>query len=656
MSPKQIVVHVLAALALVGCTVLAAQGGAAGAADGLVEHAPVGALARPASGTAGLQKLDDRLAQLVRLQRASGAAAALRTARSTRLRTVGGRVRVIVEATRVAPVRAALAAAGRIEAGAGRHLQVLLPVSALAAVARRMDVRFVRSPEYLTLDAVPGEEVAASNALRLHRQGVTGAGVKVAVIDGGFGGLPQRQAAGDLPAKLDRADFCRGTFDLATDHGTAVAEIVHEMAPGAKLLLICIGTEVELAQAEAYARSQGAQIVNFSASFPFSGRGDGSGIAGSAVADARGSGILWVNAAGNAAQDHWSGAYGDPDGNGFHNFAGTDEGNSFQIEQGATVCATLKWDEWPSSISDFDLGLFDSTTGQVVAASKTAQTGGTPPVEGLCYANAGPTASFSLLVGGFRVVGSPRLDLFAHLAPPLQYQVAAGSVTDPASSPAALAVGAACVTNNVLEPYSSQGPTIDGRIKPELTGHDSESSGTYGAAGTCGEGGFAGTSAAAPEVAGAAALVKQQNPTFDANAIQAFLEQQAVDAGPPGKDNLYGAGILSVSGAVGPVVADTVRPRAKALASKGRRGQQLKLVSQVSDNSGQVRITETIKRGSRALRTIRTGFTQTKPNTTYFMLWKPPATLVGALTHCVQAFDRGGNKSASSCASLTISR
>ena len=78
-----------------------------------------------------------------------------------------------------------------------------------------------------------------------------------------------------------------------------------------------------------------------------------------------------------------------------------------------------------------------------------------------------------------RDVRSPPLDLFT-ISPPLQYQTAAGSLVDPATSTSALAVGALCWQTRQLEPYSSQGPTIHGRIKPDLAGHDSVSGATYG--------------------------------------------------------------------------------------------------------------------------------------------------------------------------------
>src|SRR5262249_38427590 len=148
--------------------------------------------------------------------------------------------------------------------------------------------------------------------------------VKVAVLDAGFANYTQRQASGDLPMSLTTQNYCSGSFTSGDGHGTAVAEIVYEMAPGAQLYLICEDTEVSLGLAKDYAKSQGVQIVNFSAGFSNSSRGDGSGGPGTPdaiVADAAANGILWVNAAGNYAQAHWSGTFSDPDADGFHNFS-----------------------------------------------------------------------------------------------------------------------------------------------------------------------------------------------------------------------------------------------------------------------------------------------------------------------------------------------
>ena len=64
-------------------------------------------------------------------------------------------------------------------------------------------------------------------------------------------------------------------------HGTAVAEIVHEMAPGAQLYLICIDTRGRPQDTpRTYAKTNGITIVNHSVGWFNSGRGDGSGGAG----------------------------------------------------------------------------------------------------------------------------------------------------------------------------------------------------------------------------------------------------------------------------------------------------------------------------------------------------------------------------------------
>jgi hypothetical protein len=142
-----------------------------------------------------------------------------------------------------------------------------------------------------------------------------------------------------------------------------------------------------------------------------------------------------------------------------------------------------------------------------------------------------------------------RLDLFVYPGSNLEHRVAEGSVTEPATSPSALAVGAVCWKGSALEPYSSRGPTIDGRVKPDLVAPDSVSSFTFGPFVSCGSSGFAGTSAAAPHVAAAAALAKEANPSFGPDELQAYLEERATDLGAAGKDPLFGSGALSLGAA-----------------------------------------------------------------------------------------------------------
>jgi subtilase family protein/PASTA domain-containing protein len=512
---------------------------------------------------------------------------ALVEARGARLSVVGERVQVVVEArgTRAGAIAAVARVGGTVDGAYANLVQARVLPAEIDALAADPGVAYVREPLVPQTASIPGEGVPASGANVWHEAARNGAGVGVAVIDVGFAGLAERQAAGDLPPSVTTLNLCAGGF-AKSSHGTAVAEIVHEVAPAAPLTLICIDGDVGLGRAKDYVLRQRIPIVNTSLGWVDSSRGDGTGGPGTPeaiVADARKAGVLWISSAGNAADAHWSGTFADPDGDRLLNFTSADEGNAVTIRPSGRVCVKLKWDSWPTSRQDFDLYVVHSLTGAVLAESEGLQTGTQPPRERACVENGeGSPLTVVVVIAKHAATLAPRFDLWAenHV---LEHRNADGSINEPASSPAALAVGAICWHSRGLEPYSSQGPTIDGRTKPDIAAYASVSSGTYGQFTSCTASGFVGTSASAPHVAGAAALVKQANPAFGPAELQSFLEARAIDLGAPAKDNAFGAGALSLTGVVPPpavpspppAVTPPPPPVAAACRVPGLRGKTL---------------------------------------------------------------------------------
>ena len=134
-----------------------------------------------------------------------------------------------------------------------------------------------------------------------------------------------------------------------------------------------------------------------------------------------------------------------------------------------------------------------------------------------------------------------------------------------------LAVGATHYWNtNAIAPYSSRGPTLDGRTKPDITGIDCALSTASTPVTLDGnQCWFPGTSQASPHVAGLAALIRQRFPHYSPTETVRYLQQHASDRGTAGADNTWGQGLATLpvpdSGvlmpdAVGPATGVTTGP------------------------------------------------------------------------------------------------
>ena len=470
-------------------------------------------------------------------------------ASSIGLRSADGRVRVIVEYYEPPSVEAIEALDGRVLSWARqfRMCEVEVPAAVLPDLAALPGVSFVRRP-YTPVPDVVSEGVSLIGAGAWHGAGKGGAGIRVAVIDGGFAGLSLALAQGELANVIFTRDYTGTGLEADTEHGTACAEIVHDVAPGAELLLMKIGNEVDLANAVQDAIDNGAWIISHSMGWFNTNFYDGTGVIGDIVRQATSAGLLWVNASGNhGAGSHWEGNWQDADGDGYLEFAPGDEVNTFTLNAGDAVAIWLTWDAWPSTAEDYDLYLVDAL-GNVVASSEDEQSGAQPPTEAIHYTTP-VSGTYGIVIAAYNVSTFPRLELFCSPnSLELEHYVSSSSIAAPGNAVESFTVGAISWRDwayGPLEPYSSQGPTNASRFaaprtKPDIAAPDKVSTLTYGPEG------FPGTSASAPHVAGAAALVWADNPGVGSAWVRTYLENNAVDLGPFGKDNLYGAGKLSL--------------------------------------------------------------------------------------------------------------
>ncbi len=440
-------------------------------------------------------------------------------------------------------------------------------------------ILFARLPHRFQPLGVTSEGVGLTDAGVFHSSGYRGAGVKVAVIDIGFKGLTEAKNSGDLPVNVITRDFTGKELETQYKHGTACAEIVHDMAPDAELHLLKVADEEDLYSAYDYCLDQRIHIISLSIGTFGSGPGDGTGPIDDFFNAARANGIFVVAAAGNGANfyssgipigTHWKGTFTDSNQDTIHEFVPEVQGNILLAlpdhdddgnPEYNEVTIIMRWDDWPTARTDYDLHLYEydypnRVRGSLVSFSTGIQDGSQPPVEGIVVDLPDyQTSQFYELVVGRKPESAAGKELEIHIggnsffvgatpsAPPIA--TSAGSILEPADAAGVFAVGAINRTQwnfGPQEDFSSQGPTnawagSAARIKPDICGPDGVGSNTYGAS-------FRGTSAAAPHVAGAAALLKSLHPNLLPGEMQSYLESWALDMGSPGKDNLYGWGRL----------------------------------------------------------------------------------------------------------------
>ena len=124
-------------------------------------------------------------------------------------------------------------------------------------------------------------------------------------------------------------------------------------------------------------------------------------------------------------------------------------------------------------------------------------------------------------------------------------------VTVPADGPNVITVGAVKLGRPIIAPFSSRGPTADGRIKPDVVAPGVSIVVVSAAVSSEKYTVNNGTSFAAPLVSGVAALLKQVHPNWSPNEIASALKKTTHDLGESGPDTTYGWGLVNALAASG---------------------------------------------------------------------------------------------------------
>ncbi|MBC8549871.1 MAG: S8 family serine peptidase [Candidatus Brocadiales bacterium] len=420
--------------------------------------------------------------------------------------------------------------------------------------------------------------VKRSNPVFLEKAGVheawekwgRGKGVKIGIIDGGFININSLFEADILPEnRVTIRNPLTGEstkkYPLGTGiHGSAVTEVVHEIAPEADIYLYPTALKFDgWENAINMAIKDGVHILTSSLNST-DGALDGIGTPNVFIDRAVEAGILYFNSAGNNTCGCYISNYQDLDGNGWHNFSRLDEGNTVYLKKGETITVSLYWDDYgtspqiPNATQDLDLYLFytNPINHQSYQVSKSAKVQSADnvlanaPAETFTLKSAPATGNYSVMIKGHDLDPNRMLKmrLFVegydadspspNIYKSIQYISRNMTMTKPADHPGVFTVAAAGLDHNVHE-YSGTGPTENGAKKPDITAYAGLETSSM-------QDPFFGTSCASPFAAGCAALLWQSIASPTAEKVKAELINRAIDLCEEGHDFSSGWGLIQL--------------------------------------------------------------------------------------------------------------
>lgn len=187
-------------------------------------------------------------------------------------------------------------------------LRTSMTLPALETLAARPEVKFIQPAIVPETNAATGQgprtHVADYVSTNINVLGgstkANGTGIKVGVISDSNDFMEQAQAAGDLPANITTLPGQSGR--PATGEGSAMMEIVSEMAPGAQLYYATgkVGGTAQFAANIRALKAAGCRIIVDDVTYPNESPFQDDVIIAKAVLEVSGQGVLYFSSAANS--------------------------------------------------------------------------------------------------------------------------------------------------------------------------------------------------------------------------------------------------------------------------------------------------------------------------------------------------------------------